>query len=95
MKSFDLLLNNFETLNRTPDPVNTDIFKAIIESSPNLMAIVQDGRFAFVNACGLKMMKCKTPEEIIGKEIKETVAHGYETAIPYLNDASHKSVHLK
>jgi PAS domain-containing protein len=102
MKSFNLLINKFDAPDKNQDPENSElspensaIFNAIVESSPNLMAIVQDGCYVFMNTCGLKMMKCKSPDKIIGKEIKETVAHGYEAAIPNLTEASHKSVHLK
>jgi PAS domain S-box-containing protein len=95
MERFDLLLNNFETLNNELKIVvgqlrkeNNDVFNAIVENSPNFVAIVQDGKYVFINSCGLRMLHCRSSAEIIGKDFKETIApESYETVIKRLSTA--------
>jgi PAS domain S-box-containing protein len=84
MERFELLINNFENLNNELKIVSNqlkkeskDVFNAIVENSPNFIAIVQDGKYVFVNSCGLKLLRCKSSVDIIGKQITETIAHEF------------------
>lgn len=103
MERIDLLINNFEALNKELRAVssqlrneNTDIFNAIVENSPNLVAVFQEDRYIFINPTGLKMMQCKSIDNIMGKTLKETVALGYyETAKNLLKETSPKTAHIK
>jgi len=48
-----------------------DLFKSIVETSPNYIAVVQNGKFVYVNSLGQSLLNCSNPCDIIGKSIYE------------------------
>ena len=50
-----------------------EMFSAIVETTPNFIAIIQDEKFAFINSAGLHLLNCKDSNNIVGKEIFEIV----------------------
>jgi len=44
-------------------------YRNLVELSPVGIAIYQDGKFVFVNECGLRIMGCKDKSEFIGTEV--------------------------
>src|SRR6266542_2617415 len=80
MERFDLLINNFNSLSKELVVIsqqlkseNEKFFNTIVDYSPNFIAIVQNGRYVFVNSYGLNLLKCKSSVDIIGKDFIETI----------------------
>lgn len=87
MERFNLLINNFNSLSRELSVIsqqfkgeNERFFNAIVEFSPNFIAIVQDGKYVFANSYGLKLLKCKSSNDVIGRDFTETV-HEHDKAV--------------
>ena len=88
MERFNLLVNNFDTLNKELKIVsdqlkkeNDDFFNAIVEHSTNFIAIVQDEKYVFVNAQALNLFRCTSSADIIGKDISETIHPDYHNIV--------------
>lgn len=88
MERFDLLINNFEALNKELKIVsnqlkkeNKEFFNAIVQNSTNFIAIVQDGKYVFVNSKGLNLLQCKSSGDIIGKRILDTIHPDYRNLV--------------
>lgn len=106
MDQFNILPKNIESSNnelktesnqlKTEDK---EFFKAIVENSTNFIAIVQDGQYVFVNSTGLSLLCCKSLDDIIGKNVIETVHPDNQgCVVDYLAKESvmlKSSVHLK
>jgi PAS domain S-box-containing protein len=80
MERFDLLINNFNSLSKELLIIgqqlkseSEEFFNTIVEYSPNFIAIVQNGKFVFVNAFGIQLLKCKSSSDIIGKDFIEII----------------------
>ena len=48
-------------------------YRQLVESSPDLISIHQDGRFIFVNPAGARLLGVSSPEELIGRRVLEFV----------------------
>ena len=48
-------------------------YRVLVENSPDLIGIANDGKWSFINAGGLSMLGASTDEEIIGKSIMDFV----------------------
>jgi PAS domain S-box-containing protein len=44
-------------------------YRELVELTPDLIAIHQDGKFVYINEAGAKMLGAKSADEIIGKDI--------------------------
>jgi PAS domain S-box-containing protein len=80
MERFDLLLQNLDLLKEGVEAVskqvkeeNEEFFNAIVENSVNLIAIIQNDKFAFINSRGLKLFKARGSADIIGKRFIDTI----------------------
>jgi PAS domain S-box-containing protein len=88
MERFDLLLNNYEALGKELQIVsnqlrqeNNDFFNAIVENSTNFVAIIQDGKYVFVNTKGLRLMHCKSSSDIIDKSFMTSIHPDYQNFV--------------
>lgn len=48
-------------------------YRHLVEMSPDGIAVHQDGRIVFINAVGARMLGAESPDEIIGKPIREII----------------------
>ncbi|WP_161798216.1 GGDEF domain-containing protein [Aneurinibacillus tyrosinisolvens] len=68
-----------------------DQFRCLVESSPETIAVYDNGTTAFINPAGAKLLGAASPEEIIGKHIQESLHPGSTEFIEYCMEAIHKS----
>ena len=52
-------------------------YRALVESSPDGVAIHQDGRCVFINPTGARLLGAQKPEELLGKPVLEYVHPDY------------------
>ncbi len=50
-----------------------DRYRQLVENSPDLISIHQDGRFVFVNPAGARLAGVSSPDELIGRRILDFV----------------------
>ena len=48
-------------------------YRRLVEAFPDLIAIVQDGRVAYVNPAGARMLGAQDPQELVGRSVLEFV----------------------
>ncbi|NVO10437.1 MAG: PAS domain S-box protein [Bacteroidales bacterium] len=85
MERLNLLINNFETLNKELKIVSTQLkkenkefYNSIVENSTNYIAVIQEGKFVFINSKGLQLLRCTSSADIIGKNILDTIHADYQ-----------------
>jgi PAS domain S-box-containing protein len=88
MERFDLLLKNFNILTKELETIkeqlrseNENFFNTIVENSTNFIAIVQNGKYVFVNSYGLELLKCRNSSDIIGKDVNLTIHPDYQKLV--------------
>ena len=64
---------------------NEDKYRTLIELSPDLIAVHQDGRFRFINRAGCEMLGVDGPEAVIGRPVQDFVP-------PERRDESHRRI---
>lgn len=55
----------------------TNEFYSVIENAPDLIGIHTQGKFVFINKAGIKLLKAKSEDDIIGKPVAQFVHHEY------------------
>lgn len=48
-------------------------YRRLVESSPDGIAVYQDGKFVYANAAGLKIIGASKPEDILGRSVLDVV----------------------
>jgi len=52
---------------------NEEKYRMLVELSPDLIAVHQDGRFLFINEGGCKLLGVSRPEAVIGQSVREFI----------------------
>ncbi len=58
-----------------------DRYRQLVESSPDLISIHQDGRFVFVNPAGARLIGLSSPDELIGRRVLEFIHPDYHEGL--------------
>lgn len=88
MSRIKLLLNNISALEselkslyQQLEQEKDDMFSAIVKTTPDFIAIIQDEKFVFVNPAGLKLLQCKSSSDIVGQNIFKFLHPDFHTII--------------
>ncbi|HCT31085.1 MAG TPA: hypothetical protein DIW31_10225 [Bacteroidales bacterium] len=57
------------------------LYHDIVENAPRFIAIVQEGKYVFVNSSGLKLFRYKNCKLLVGKGLIESVAPNHRSAV--------------
>jgi diguanylate cyclase (GGDEF)-like protein/PAS domain S-box-containing protein len=60
---------------------NEERYRGLVELSPDGIAIHVQGRFVFVNEAGAKLLGCRAPEELLGKQVSDIVHPDYHQIV--------------
>ncbi|HEU0264138.1 MAG TPA: diguanylate cyclase [Geobacterales bacterium] len=60
---------------------NEERYRGLVELSPDGIAIHVQGRFVFVNEAGAKLLGCRAPEELLGKQVSDVVHPDYHQIV--------------
>ncbi len=58
-----------------------DRYRRLVELSPETIAVHREGRFAYVNAAGVKLFGAASPEELIGRPILDVIHPDYREVV--------------
>ncbi len=88
MSKLNFLLNNITELESKLNSLyqqlvleKADISNSIVATAPNIVAIIQDEKFVFINSNGAKLLQFKNPNDITGKSIYDIIHHDSHSAI--------------
>jgi PAS domain S-box-containing protein len=56
-------------------------YRALVEASPSMIAVVQDGRFVYINRAGARLLGYETPKDAIGISVVDTAAPEFQSAV--------------
>lgn len=60
---------------------NEVLYHDIVENAPRFIAIIQDGRYVFINSSGFKLLGYKNCKLLIGKSLLESIAPNHRGAV--------------
>ncbi len=97
MNRLDFLFDNFDSFSEELKVLKEKLkeesegfFNAIVESSPNFIAIVQDAKFVYVNSAAVNLFRAKSSSNIVGRNIKNFITSDFQGL--FSTNAVHKAV---
>ena len=64
-------MENFD--NRASSLESEDRYRQLVELCPDLIAINHDGKIAFINSAGAKLLGAESPDQLIGRSVKDFI----------------------
>ena len=64
MENFDNSASSLESADR---------YRQLVELCPDLIAINYDGKIAFINSAGVKLLGAESPDQLIGRSVKDFI----------------------
>lgn len=58
-----------------------DVYRDIVENISGFVAIVQEGKYVFINSSGIKFLRCKSSKHVIDKNITDLVIPNQRSAV--------------
>jgi len=58
-----------------------DRYRQLVEMSPDVIGIHQDGKIVFMNSSGARILGAKSPDELLGKSIQEVLHSDYRQIV--------------